>query len=173
MAALRKAATRQCLVVFRRRRVWNLRQILKRRVAAILQLSEHPSEEVWLRRVLPTTVGRTVGAELQQLNQLIDARQIRRPGQARAALQRIRPVAAAKGGRHPALIERRTAHTRRKQELHPRCIQAREDVAVAQVRRERVAWARRSTQVEPGSAPRPVVASMAVVPMAPVWPVPV
>ena len=135
---MRKAASRHCLVVFRRRRVWNLRQILKRRVAAILQLSEHPSEEVWLRRLMSTTVARTVGAELQQLNQLIDARQIRRPGQARAALQRIRPVAVAKGRRHPALIDRRTAHTRRKQELHPGCIQAREDVALVQVPRERV-----------------------------------
>ena len=68
MAALRKAATRQCLVVFRRRRAWNLRQILNRRVAAILQLSEQPSEEVWLRRRLSTTGTRTAGAELQQLN---------------------------------------------------------------------------------------------------------
>ena len=80
MAALRKAATQQCLVVFMRRRVWNLRQIL--RVAAILQLSEQPSEEVWIRRLVSTTGARTAGAELQQLNQLIDARQIRRPLQA-------------------------------------------------------------------------------------------
>ncbi len=110
MAALRKAATRQCLVVFMR--VWNLRQILTRRVAAILQLSEQPSEEVWIRRV-STTGALTAGAELQQLNQLIDARQIRRPEQARAGIRRV----AAASRRHPALTGRRTAHTRRKQEL--------------------------------------------------------
>ena len=80
---MRKAATRQCLVVFMR--VWNLRQILNRRVAAILQLSEHTSEEVWIRRLVSTTGARTAGAELQQLNQLIDARQIRRPLQAKPA----------------------------------------------------------------------------------------
>jgi hypothetical protein len=131
VAALRKAATRQCLVVFRRRRVWHLRQIL--RVAAILQLSEHPSEEVWLRRVLSTTGGRTAGAELQQLNQLIDARQIRCPEQARAGIRR---VAAAKVRSHPALTGRRTAHTRRKQELQV-------TVALIQVPPERVG--RRST----------------------------
>ena len=127
MAALRKAATRQCLVVFMCRRVRHLRQIL--RVAAILQLSEHTSEEVWIRRLVSTTGARTAGAELQQLNQLIDARQIRRPGQAPAGIRR---VAAAKVRRPPAL----TARTRRKQELQVA-------VALIQVPPERVG--RRST----------------------------
>ena len=113
------------------RRVRHLRQIL--RVAAILQLSEHTSEEVWIRRLVSTTGARTAGAELQQLNQLIDARQIRRPGQAPAGIRR---VAAAKVRRPPALTGRRTAHTRRKQELQVA-------VALIQVPPERVG--RRST----------------------------
>ena len=98
---MRKAATRQCLVVFMHRRVWNLRQILKRRVAAILELSEHPSEEVWLRRMLATTIGRTVGAELQQLNQLIDARQIRRPGRPAPPCSGLGPLPPPKVGVTP------------------------------------------------------------------------